>query len=238
MLRRKLFLHLGGVVMMFVIAAGVALWMLGHVLRDLSLIESLYPNHAEHLHALAMRFRNVVLLLGGAFIVAINLSILVVLRMAGFIVRPVDELVHATHELGQEHFEHRVNIQQHDEFEQLAESVNKLAENLQASEQRKMEVLSQLAVTLNHELNNAMAVIQLQLKRIGRDPNATPENLTRLQEIEQSLQRMTRTVQSLRNIRRIVLTDYIPGMKMLDLEKSVASAEADSSVGAHHTHAL
>ena len=34
---------------------------------------------------------------------------------------------------------------------------------------------------------------------------------------------MTHTVQALKSVRRIVLTDYLPGVKMLDLERSQAS---------------
>jgi pyruvate-formate lyase-activating enzyme len=48
-----------------------------------------------------------------------------------------------------------------------------------------------------------------------------------LREIHESLSRMTRTVQALKNVRRIVLTDYVAGVKMLDLEQSAKEEPAD-----------
>ncbi len=38
---------------------------------------------------------------------------------------------------------------------------------------------------------------------------------------------MRETVGALQRVRRIVLTDYIEGVKMLDLERSTTEAEAD-----------
>jgi hypothetical protein len=41
-------------------------------------------------------------------------------------------------------------------------------------------------------------------------------------QIHESLARMTVTLERLKHVRRIVLTDYTEGTKMLDLERSVA----------------
>jgi len=46
-----------------------------------------------------------------------------------------------------------------------------------------------------------------------------------LQQIAESLERITRVVASLRQARRIVLTDYVGGAKMLDLEKSAQTPD-------------
>jgi signal transduction histidine kinase len=83
-----------------------------------------------------------------------------------------------------------------------------------------MEVLSHVAVAMNHELNNAMAAIELQLGLLGRRSGEDPKTERRLRTIHDGLTRMKETVQSLRSVRRIVLTEYEPGMKMLDLAKS------------------
>lgn len=196
--------------------------------RDMLPLSQISRAHARaEQEALTTRFRNVVLSLAIAFLLVINVSVIVILRMGSIIVHPVDQLLQATRELAQENFDYRVSIDQKGEFQELAQAYNKLAEDLQASEGRKVETLTQAAVMINHELNNAMAVIQLQLQRLGRDKSITPETTQRLGEIEVSLQRMTRTVQSLKNVRRIVLTDYVPGLKMLDLEKSTAISDAD-----------
>jgi len=230
MLRRKLLIHFGLVVALFVVTASVAIWLLGGVLYDARHLDTDAVSLVHQINALTLHFRNIVVLLAVAFLLVINISIIVVLRISSLILKPVEQLQRATRELGQEHFDYRVKIEQNDEFQELASAYNKLAEDLQVSEARKMEVLSQTAVMINHELNNAMAVIQLQLQRLGRDPAISPETTAKLRDIEQSLQKMTKTVQSLKNVRRIVLTDYVPGLKMLDLEKSTAiDAELASS---------
>jgi hypothetical protein len=47
---------------------------------------------------------------------------------------------------------------------------------------------------------------------------------------------MTQTIQSLKNVRRIVLTEYSPGTKMLDLQRSVEEDEGEE-LAAHPTAA-
>ena len=88
---------------------------------------------------------------------------------------------------------------------------------VEGNERRRMEMLQQVAVAVNHELNNCVSTINLQLRLVGRRAPALTESL---QQIDQSLGRITSAVQSLKNVRRIVLTDYLPGTKMLDLQRS------------------
>lgn len=172
--------------------------------------------------ALTTRFRWIVMGLTVIFLILINVSIIALLRITGMILRPVEKLVEATRELGRERFDYRVELDQKDEFDELATAYNSLAGQLQSNEQRKLEMLGQVALTLNHELNNAAAIIELQLQLLGRQTggNANLEKYAR--QIRQSLHRMTHTVELLKHVRRIVLTDYISGVKMLDLERSVS----------------
>jgi signal transduction histidine kinase len=172
--------------------------------------------------ALTTRFRWIVMGLTAIFLVLINVSIIALLRMAGMILRPVEKLVEATRELGRERFDYRVEIDQKDEFDELATAYNSLAGQLQSNEQRKLEMLGQVALTLNHELNNAAAIIELQLQLLGRQTGGNASLGKYAQQIRDSLHRMTRTVELLKHVRRIVLTDYISGVKMLDLERSVS----------------
>jgi signal transduction histidine kinase len=104
----------------------------------------------------------------------------------------------------------------------LARAYNHLAEELEQSEERKAEALRQLAVTLNHSLNNAMSIIEMQLGLLDREVSGNPAQAEHLHQIRSSLLRMAETVASLRSIRRVVLTDYSEGERMVDLEASVA----------------
>ncbi|CAG0961080.1 Signal transduction histidine-protein kinase BaeS [Phycisphaerales bacterium] len=167
-------------------------------------------------------FRTIVLILTLAALVMVNVAVFVLLRTAQMVLKPVGALVSGSRELAAERFDHRVSIPQLDEFGELAHAYNRLAEHLQANEERKAETLRQLAVTLNHDLNNAMSIIELQLGLLDRQAGANPTQSKHLREIRASLSRMTQIVASLKNIRRVVLTDYGPGQKMVDLERSVA----------------
>ncbi len=168
------------------------------------------------------RFRLMVLGLTLAALVMVNIAAIVLLRTAQMVLRPISALVAGSRELAAERFDHRVEVSLRDEFGELAHAYNRLAEQLQVSEARKTEVLRQLAVTLNHNLNNAMAIIELQLGLLDRQGGGNPAHAARLHEIRNSLAQMSSTVASLKNIRRVVLTDYMPGQMMIDLEKSVA----------------
>lgn len=177
--------------------------------------------------ALIERFRWMVLGLAIAFLIVLNVSVLVLLRTADMVLRPVDRLIAASRALGEGRFDTRVSLSQSDEFGELAQAFNNLSERLQAGEERKLEVLRQVALTLNHELNNAMAIIELQLDLLKRSAASQGQDKY-LRQIGESLKRMTRTVEALNRVRRIVLMDYAGGLQMLDLERSVAD-DGDSS---------
>ena len=173
---------------------------------------------------LTARFRWLVIGMSVAFLLAINLSIALLLRMATLILKPVDELVEASRQLAAEHFDYRVSLTQKDEFDELAQAYNHLAQQLQENEQRKIEMLQQAALALNHELNNAMAIIDLQLRLLQKKAGDTRAFADSLRQINETMGRMAKVVESFRNIRRIVLTDYVGGVRMLDLERSAEPA--------------
>jgi signal transduction histidine kinase len=95
-----------------------------------------------------------------------------------------------------------------------------------------MEVLSQVALTMNHELNNAINIIELQLVLLSRRAGDAATQQVHLKQIRTSLARMTRVVEALRHTRRIVLTDYMSGVKMLDLRKSTEENDVSETEAA------
>lgn len=163
--------------------------------------------------------RILIIVLTGAALVLVNLGVIVLLRTGTMILRPVSALLEGSRQLAAEHFDHRVSVQQADEFAELAHAYNALAEQLGANEQRKVETLQQLAITLNHELNNVINVIELQLKFLDRKAGGDQALGGHLRQIRESLGKIAVTVASLKDVRRIVVTDYMPGLKMLDLSK-------------------
>lgn len=168
----------------------------------------------------AKRFRTLVITLSGIFILLINISIFILIRTASFILKPIDSLIQASRHLANENYDHRVEVGRNDEFGELAQSFNTLAQQLQTNEERKIETLRQVARTLNHELNNAIAIIELQLRMVSNSSGNELKNSRQLQLIYDTLQQMNQTVTSLTQVRQVVLTDYIKGVKMLDLQRS------------------
>ncbi len=179
----------------------------------------------EQADALAW-FRWLVLGLAIVFLLVINISVMMLMRMSHMILRPVDQLVDASRRMAQEDFSVRVKVAQDDEFGELARAYNHLADELQAIEQRKLETLAQTSVMLNHELNNASAIIKLQLRLIERQSGGNSALERSLRQINESLARMTAVLEALKHVRRIVLTDYGAGTKMLDLQRSVQEEPA------------
>jgi len=225
MLRRKLLWNLGPLIALLLLTAIVAIWLLQGVLADLNLVR----NSADQ-QALLARFRTLVLGLAFVFVVIINISVIVLLRMASMVLQPMDQLLAATRELGAEHFDFRVKLERNDEFAELAKAYNSLAEQLNTNERRRLETLGQAAVAMNHELNNALSIIDLQLAKLSRQSSDRVAIEGCLRQIHEGLQRVTQTVHCLKNVRRIVLTDYVPGTKMLDLRRSVGEDLSASEV--------
>jgi HAMP domain-containing protein len=194
--------------------------------REALLLSDVARRHAqEERNALVSRFRWLVLGLSLIFLLVIDVAVMILWRMASMILRPVDRLIDASRRLAEERFDTRVALDQKDEFDELARAYNRLAEQLQTHEARKVEVLTQTARTLNHELNNAIAIIELQLMLLQGAAGDHEGSDKCLRQIRENLERMTRTVQSLKHIRRVVLTEYSNGEKMLDLARSVQEEE-------------
>ena len=168
---------------------------------------------------IARRLRNFIIGLTVAILIVLNLTIILLLRTGEMIVCPVEALVDHSRELARERFDHRVEVPNDNEFGELADSYNHLAEQLRLNEDRKMETLQQLGVSLNHELNNVIGIIELQLAYVDRHAKGDDALKTRLVQIRENLHRIVETVAALKDVRRIVVTEYVPGMKMLDLLK-------------------
>jgi len=183
------------------------------------------------------RFRAAAIGLAVVFVVLINIAIILLIRAASMVLRPVDQLLDASRHLALEEYDYRVEVGPKDEFAELAAGFNTLAQHLETNEQRKIETLHQVARTLNHELNNAIAIIELQLRMVAKSPSYDPASGRQLELIHQTLRKMNHTVTSLTQVRRVVLTDYIEGVKMLDLKLSTQANAPDPEVSDLNTGA-
>ncbi len=244
-------LVLGSLVGLTLVAAVISILLVHSVLEDLirldvSAVDSptaiqtteTADQTGQQRAVLIRKLRMTGLLVGVVFLALLNASIVVVLRTASMVLRPVDLLVDGSRRLAREQFDHRVPLDQADEFGELAQAYNSLAGQLQSNEQRKVQTLHQVARTLNHELNNAINTIDLQLTILGRRYRDDPALSEPLRSMRNTLAGMTGTIADLKRVRRIVLMDYTEGVEMLDLPRSVeddSPSECNRSLTKHET---
>lgn len=88
-----------------------------------------------------------------------------------------------------------------------------------AQEAARLEVARQLAVTLNHQINNPLFIVSATLEDLlAEHPPADIER--RLKAALDAVWRVSSAVKQLSEIRQLVSTPYIEGFPMIDLEAS------------------
>jgi len=195
--------------------------------EDVRRIHRVASAHAHREQSDLLRhFRWLVMGIALSCLLVINISVIVLLRAGRMVLGPLGALVASSRQLAGEESPQDPPQGGADEFAELARVYASLRKQLESQEQGRMETLQQAAVTLNHELNTAMTGIELQLEVLKRQTGKTEEFESCLRTIGQGIRRMAQTVESLKHIRRIVLTDYLTGTKMLDLERSTLAGPA------------
>jgi len=88
-------------------------------------------------------------------------------------------------------------------------------------EAERLDALSEIAIGINHEINNPLCSIlgNTQLILMDRD-KLDPETVDKLRNIEREIARIEKVAKRLPRITRPVLKDYVGGKRMLDLESS------------------
>lgn len=89
----------------------------------------------------------------------------------------------------------------------------------QRADEAKLDAVKQLAVTLNHEINNPLFIISMTLEDILAETD-DPDARRRIHASLEAVTRVSSAVKQLSEIRRIVTTDYAGGLLMVDLEAS------------------
>ncbi len=100
----------------------------------------------------------------------------------------------------------------------------------QIVEMEKYQVLAQVAASINHEINNPLTTIMGNVDLILlASPNLDPAIRKKLNTVLEEARRIAEITKKIRNIKRIVLEDYLErtGEKMIDIELS--SAQPDES---------
>ncbi|HEV8401314.1 MAG TPA: hypothetical protein VGQ18_15905 [Gemmatimonadales bacterium] len=105
----------------------------------------------------------------------------------------------------------------------IAISVGWLSEQLhlfydRAIEGERVAVVGQVAVAIRHEVNNALAAIIAEGQLLEEDGRLThPEDVRSLENIIAMARRVNESMEKLATVTHAPVTDYVGGVKMIDL---------------------
>lgn len=155
------------------------------------------------------------------FLVILDVLLVVLIRTYSSILKPVNTLIEAGARITQKASGSRVSLNHQDEFDDLEQIFNTLADQIDTNEHKMVDTVHQVARALSHELNNAITIVDLQLSCVERLPGVDETRVAEhMEEIHRAMLRVSAVVATLSRVQRIVLTDYLSGVQMLDLQQS------------------
>ncbi len=131
-----------------------------------------------------------------AVIVSLIAAIAVSLFTSQRIVQPIRNMMRASREIAAGHFNRRVAVVSEDELGALAESFNQMAEELELTEQRRLNLIADVA----HELRTPLTNLRTMLEALT-DGVLSPEPST-FQTMNNEVLRLQRLVQDLQELSR------------------------------------
>ncbi len=99
----------------------------------------------------------------------------------------------------------------------LKESLEKVQKKM--IEHEKFEAITKLAVSVNHEINNPLCAISLNIEILKRRLT-NQENLKIISIIENNIEKIYKTTNKIGQLKKITTMEYIPGIDMIDIENS------------------
>jgi len=88
-------------------------------------------------------------------------------------------------------------------------------------EARKLETLAQIAVSVNHEINNPLCSISANAEMLRTAINDPDDSVLRkIEIILKEVDRIKQVINKLSSATRVISMEYISGIRMLDLDKS------------------
>lgn len=111
---------------------------------------------------------------------------------------------------------------------QAAQSIQHLQSLIHAEQ---LKAVTELAVTVNHELNQPLTTIRANSELLQMGMNASDTTYRNLTRIQEGIDRVAELVRRIGEISTYETTTYVPGVQMIDLERSVRTDAADDLFG-------
>ncbi len=136
-------------------------------------------------------------------IISMLISVLVgmlSLGMSYIVTSPIDEFIAVAKEISKGNFDKKVTVKSHNEFAQMAETLNFMTDELQSLEEKRKNFVSDVS----HELKTPLATIKLICDSIVATPDPDAEMLKEfLGDLSDEVDRLTRIVESLLALTRM-----------------------------------
>lgn len=183
-------------------------------------------------------------------IIASLLTLIVGIFLARSIEKPVKEMIQGTDIISKGNLSHQIKIKNIDELGQLAEAFNKMTRDLNDAQKKlleaeKIKLVSQMSISLNHEINNPMQSIlfiaqsqshllkKIEQKSEDEKKEEMEKMMKRMVEFSSILESQTKKIKdiiySLRQLREVETVEYLPGAPMLKLAKHTGFASGELS---------
>lgn len=155
-----------------------------------------------------------------AGVAALGAAFLMSLFISQRIVEPVDQLRRASQRLARGDYRTRIQIASRDELGDLALAFNHMAEELEQTEQRRLELIG----NVTHELRTPLSSIQAMME--GLVDGVLPAEPATYVTIQGELDRLQRLVQDLQELSRVEAGQVTLDLRPVPIKNLIESAAA------------
>lgn len=134
------------------------------------------------------------------------------------------DFIQAARRLAAGNWAYRLEPPQTRELRELAESFNQMADAIAQAEAKRTEAAREMIVTVNHEVGNATASVSGLVQLLRRHEAELPAGVvSSLAKIQDTVDRLARTVSRLRDVSSLRVADYPGGLKMFEVGEAAGS---------------
>lgn len=146
------------------------------------------------------------------------LLVVLVFFMSQFLLDPLRRFLKVVQKMAEGHLNERITIKGHDEFSELGDAFNNMAEKLERAENTREEFVS----NVSHELKTPLSSIKVLTEAILLEENVPIEMYTEfLQDINSEIDRMTYIINDLLTLVRLDQRELAINIRETDINKMV-----------------